>query len=95
MEGKAMVPARLLSAFAKDEVRLKVLVTPVEIVLVIVSLRLRLGRIILGEGGCGDGTLERMPPSWGVLGSDGLTGGIWSEVDSKRVNGDSRRSATT
>jgi len=94
MEGKAIVPARFLSVFANDEVRLIVLVTLVEMVLVIVSLRLRLGRMMPGEGGCGEGTLERMPPSCGVRISDDITG-RWSEVDSNRVKGDSKRSART
>ena len=39
-----MFPARFFSAFAKEDVLRRVLLTPFEIVLVIVSLRMRGGR---------------------------------------------------
>lgn len=51
IDGNAIVPARFFRAFANDDVLRMVLATPVVIVLVIVSLRLRLGRKRLGDGG--------------------------------------------
>lgn len=90
-----MVPARLFKAFANEDVLRIVLVTPEDIVLVIVSLRLRLGRIILGDGGCGDSARDRRPHNCGVRGSFMSGGGIWREVESNRVNGDSKRRART
>ena len=46
-----MPPARFLSAFAKDDVRLTVLLIPVDIVPVIVSLRATAGRGTVGDEG--------------------------------------------
>lgn len=54
-EGNDIPPVRLLRALAKDAVRRRVLLTPEEMVpetlLVMVSLRVRLGLDIIGEAG--------------------------------------------
>ena len=50
IDGNAMLPARFLSAVAKEDVRRKVLLTPLEIVLVIVSLRVKGGRPEAADG---------------------------------------------
>ena len=89
------MPPRLLSAFAKEVVRRIVLETPEEMVLVMVSARVMLGRDCVGVGGrvndgddCSDERLERPlidPPS--------NFGGTLREEFSSFENGDSMRRA--
>lgn len=51
-DGKAMPFANDFKALAKDEVRRRVFDTPLDMVLVMVSLRVRPGRSpVMGEGG--------------------------------------------
>ena len=93
-----MPPAKFFRAFAKDDVRLRVLLIPDDIVLVMVSLRGTPGRGTIGDEGrvmevgedVRDDRRDRVPAGarWGG-------GNWWSELDSSRVNGDSRRSAIT
>ena len=87
-DGNAMPPAKFLRAFAKDDVRFRVPDT--------ISLRLTAGRVIFGDSGrvidvgeeVRDDRRERAPGN--VRGGEGSW---WSEFDSSRVNGDSRRRA--
>ena len=94
MVGNAMFPARLRSAFAKEDVRRNVLVTPFEIVPPIVSLRVTVGRLRIGEGGCWpfsecvEGTRVRVPSFVSVA-----IGGSSSVESFTSLNGDCRSSA--
>lgn len=89
IEGKAMFPAKLFSMLPQDVVRRRVLVTPLEILLVMVSLRVMGGRGKDDPGDgcaeCNDGARERLPVVDG--------GGRLSVVLSNLVKGDSRRRA--
>ena len=51
IDGNAMPPAKVFRAFANDDVRLRVLLIPDDIVLVIVSLRATAERGTLGDDG--------------------------------------------
>lgn len=91
-----MPPAKFLRAFAKDDVRLRVLLIPDDIVLVLVSPWGALGRGTFGDEGrvveIGEDVREdrrERAPACARRGG----GGWWKELDSSRVNGDSRRSA--
>lgn len=50
-DGNEMLPVRLFNTFAKEDVRRKVFVTPYEIALPIVSLRVMPGRLLTGDNG--------------------------------------------
>lgn len=50
-DGNAMPPAKFLRAFAKDDVRLRVLLTPEDIVPVTISLRWTTERVTFGDDG--------------------------------------------
>ena len=78
IEGNAMPPAKFFRAFAKDDVRLRVLLIPDDIVLDMVSLRETPERDTLGEEGrvvevgedVTEDRLDRAPPVGARWGGD-------------------------
>lgn len=91
------MPPRLLSALANEEVRLMVLETPEEMVLVIVS-----ARFILGRGGVGDGGRVSAGEDWSEERlerplNDPISnlGGMLRDEFSSLEKGDSSRRAMT